>query len=123
MEDPDRYEVEAARFVVAEAFAGIAPPLPGAALAVGGSARALRRIFGPRLGHGELVAASSLLPMCSPDAIAEQFGVGKRRAPLLLAASLILAEVQRRLVVPLVVTGGGVRERALVLAQHESAAA
>jgi exopolyphosphatase/guanosine-5'-triphosphate,3'-diphosphate pyrophosphatase len=65
MEEPDRYEVEAARFVVAEAFAGIAPPLPGAALAVGGSARALRRIFGPRLGHGELVAASSLLPMCS----------------------------------------------------------
>jgi exopolyphosphatase/pppGpp-phosphohydrolase len=75
------------------------------------------------LGHGELAAATSLLPMCSPEAIAARFGVGKRRAPLLLAASLILAEAQRRLVVPLVVTEGGVREGALVVAGREAAAA
>jgi len=37
-----------------------------------------------------------------------RFGVGSSRAPFLLAASLILAEVQRRLLVPLHVSEGGV---------------
>jgi exopolyphosphatase/pppGpp-phosphohydrolase len=51
-----------------------------------------------------------------------RFGVGKRRAPLLLAAALILTEVQRRLFVPLEVVPGGLREGAL-LATLDAAAA
>jgi exopolyphosphatase/guanosine-5'-triphosphate,3'-diphosphate pyrophosphatase len=112
---PGRYEVEAARAAAAEAFAGIAPPLPGVTLVVGGSARALGSVLGPHLGRGELAAATSMLPMCPPEEIRSRFGVGKRRVPLLLAAAIILAEVQRRLAVPLTVCDGGVREGALVL--------
>ena len=119
---PDADQVDAARVAVAEAFAGTAPPLPGAALVVGGSARALGRVLGPILGRGELETAVSMLPLCPPDAIADRFGIGKRRAPLLLAAALILAEVQRRFAVPLLVVEGGIREGAL-LAQDEAAAA
>jgi exopolyphosphatase/guanosine-5'-triphosphate,3'-diphosphate pyrophosphatase len=119
---PSTEEVDAARAAVAEAFEGVVPPLPGAALAVGGCARALGRVLGSNLGAGELSAAVSLLPMWPPEAIAERFGVGKRRGPLLLAASIILAEVQSRLMVPLVVTDGGVREGALLAAQQAAAA-
>ena len=116
-------EVEAARAAVAEAFAGITPPLPGAALVVGGSARALAKVVGPELGAGELATAISVLPTCSQDQLVDRYGVGKSRAPLLLPAALILAEVQRRLVVPLRISEGGVREGALVLDEAEEAAA
>src|SRR5205814_6561269 len=98
-------------------------PLPGAALAVGGSARALGRVVGRRLTKGELAAAASILPVCAPESLARRFGVGKQRAPLLLATALILSEVQQRLVVPLVVAGGGVREGALLLGRSEAEAA
>jgi exopolyphosphatase/guanosine-5'-triphosphate,3'-diphosphate pyrophosphatase len=120
---PTRADVEAARAAVARAFAGVAAPLPAAALAVGGSARALGRVFGGTLRPGELSAAASLLPLCSPDEISRRFGVGKRRARLLLPAALILAEVQRRLAVPLLVADGGIREGALLAAEREAAAA
>ena len=122
---PGQYAVEAARTAGAEAFAGIAPPLPGVALVVGGSARALGSVLGARLGRGELAAATSMLPMCPPEEIRSRFGVGKRRVPLLLAAAIILAEVQGRLAVPLTVCDGGVREGALVLeaARADAAAA
>ncbi|TML65950.1 MAG: hypothetical protein E6G13_14515 [Actinobacteria bacterium] len=120
---PRRTELEAAHAEVAAAFAGVAPPLPFAALAVGGSARALGRVFGGTLERGELSAAVSILARTHPDEIARRFGVGNSRAPLLLAASLILAEVQRRLLVPLHVSEGGVREGALLAVAREAAAA
>ena len=97
--------------------------MPFAALAVGGSARALGRVFGGTLERGELSAAVSILARTHPDEIARRFGVGNSRAPLLLAASLILAEVQRRLLVPLQVSEGGVREGALLAVAREAAAA
>ena len=120
---PSVEDVEAARETVAETFTGVTPPLPGAAFVVGGSARALGRVVGRCLRQGELAAAAAMLPICEPDDLVERFGVGKRRAPLLLAAALILAEVQQRLVVPLVVAEGGLREGALVLRAREAAAA
>jgi len=120
---PAPEDVEAAREAVANAFSGVTAPLPGAALVVGGSARALGRVLGPCLGRAELAAAVSILPVCMPDALVERFGVSKHRAPLLLAAALILAEAQQRLVVPLVVTNGGVREGALTLERSEVQAA
>src|SRR5262245_43131668 len=99
--DPEERDVEGARAAVAEAFAGLVPPVPHAGLIVGGSARALRRVAGPRLGRDELAEACELLARTGPDKVSRRHGVGKRRAPLLLAAALILAEVQRRLFVPL----------------------
>jgi len=120
---PAPKDVEAAREAVAEAFSGVTPPLPGAALAVGGSVRALGRVVGRCLARGELAAAASILPACTAEALVERFDVSKQRAPLLLAAALILSEVQQRLVVPLEVADGGVREGALLLGRREAKAA
>jgi len=120
---PAPEDVEAAREAVAEAFSGVTPPLPGAALVVGGTARALGRVLGRDLTRGRLAAAASILPVCDPDALVERFDVSKHRAPLLLAAALVLAEVQQRLVVPLEVTEGGVREGALLLGHAQAQAA
>ena len=119
---PEGSDVEAARHVVREAFAGITPPLPTGALAVGGSARALRRVVGAHLGPDELVEATRILAAHKPKQIKRRHGVGKRRARQLLAAALILGEVQRRLLVPLGVTNGGLREGALLAAAERAAA-
>ena len=120
---PARTELEAAYAEVAEAFAGVAPPLPSEALVVGGCARALGRVFGDTLDRSELSAAVSILARSHPDEISRRFDVGNRRAALLLGSSLILAEVQRRLIVPLQVSEGGVREGVLLAAARELAAA
>jgi exopolyphosphatase/guanosine-5'-triphosphate,3'-diphosphate pyrophosphatase len=118
----ERRDVDSARRAVREAFAGITPPLPMGALVVGGSARALRKVVGPHLGPRELAQAERILAPLSPKQIKRRYGVGKRRARQLLAAALILSEVQRRLFVPLDVTDGGLRE-GVVLAAVERAAA
>ena len=118
---PGQAELDAARAAVADAFAHVTPPRAGAALVVGGSARALGRVLGPTLGAGELAAAASLLPACRRRELARRFGVGGRRARLLVAAALILAEVQRKLAVPLEVADGGVREGALLAAAGAAA--
>jgi hypothetical protein len=57
-----------------------------------------------------------MLPVCPHEALVRRFGVGRRRAALLLPAALILAEGQRRLLVPLLGGRGGVREGALLAA-------
>jgi exopolyphosphatase/guanosine-5'-triphosphate,3'-diphosphate pyrophosphatase len=119
---PERRDAEAARPAAREAFAGITPPLPSGALVVGGSARALRKVVGPHLGPHELAEAERILEAHSPNQIKRRYGVGKHRARQLLAAALILSEVQRRLFVPLEVTDGGLRE-GVVLAAIERAAA
>src|SRR3954452_20583111 len=53
-ERPTAGQVDAARVAVALAFAAIEPPRAAEALAVGGCARALRKLVGPSLGSGEL---------------------------------------------------------------------
>ena len=113
-ERPSASDVEAARREVADAFFGFAPPLPRVALAVGGTARALRKVVGPTLGGDELEQAVAELASRSHTAIARRYGVDRRRAPLLLAGALILSEIQQRLVVPLDVVGAGLREGALL---------
>ena len=50
------------------------------------------------------------------------YGVDRRRAPLLLAATLILTDVQERLGVPLQVVDGGLREGALLASRAAIAA-
>ena len=106
----------------AEAFCGLEPPAVEAALAVGGSARAARRLVGPELGAEELAEALRLVRSRSPRQIARRYGVDRARAEILPAGVVLLAEVQRRLVVPLRVCSGGIREGA-VLASVETLAA
>lgn len=106
----------------AEAFAAVHPPAVEAALAVGGSARATRRLVGPELGPEQLAKALRLVETKSPRQIARRYGVDRARAEILPAGVVLLAEVQRRLGVPLHVCDGGIREGA-VLASVEALAA
>jgi exopolyphosphatase/guanosine-5'-triphosphate,3'-diphosphate pyrophosphatase len=105
-----------------DAFARLEPPAAEAALAVGGSARATRRLVGDELGEAELAEALRLVETSPPREIAALFGVDRARAEILPAGVILLAEVQRKLGVPLHVCGGGIREGA-VLATRESLAA
>jgi exopolyphosphatase / guanosine-5'-triphosphate,3'-diphosphate pyrophosphatase len=106
----------------AEAFAGLVPPPVEAALAVGGSARAARRLVGAELGEEELAEALAVVESKTPRQIARRFGVDRTRAEILPAGVVLLAEVQRKLGVPLHVCDGGIREGA-VLASLEALAA
>jgi len=105
-----------------DALAPIEPPAAEAALAVGGSARAARRLVGSVLGEAELAEAMRLVETSSPREIAACFGVDQARAEILPAGVILLAEVQRKLGVPLRVCTGGIREGA-VLASREALAA
>jgi exopolyphosphatase/pppGpp-phosphohydrolase len=120
---PAAAAVASARAQAAWSFEGIAPPLPHAALVVGGSARALRKLVGsPLLGPKELAHAIELLASTPFRTLARTGGVELRRLQLLLAGALILSEVQARVVLPLEVVDTGLREAA-VLQQLEALAA
>jgi exopolyphosphatase/guanosine-5'-triphosphate,3'-diphosphate pyrophosphatase len=103
-------------------FAHLEPPAVDAALAVGGSARATRRLVGAGLGETELAEALLLVDTNTPREIARRFGVDRARAEILPAGVVLLAEVQRKLGVPLHVCDGGIREGA-VLASLDALAA
>ncbi len=105
-----------------EAFAHLGPPTVETALAVGGSARAARRLVGAELGEAELAEALQIVERTSPREVARRFGVDRARADILPAGVILLAEVQRRLGVTLHVCGGGIREGA-VLASLDALAA
>jgi exopolyphosphatase / guanosine-5'-triphosphate,3'-diphosphate pyrophosphatase len=104
------------------AFAHVAPPRVEAALAVGGSARATRRLVGTKLGREELVEALRIVETTPPREVARCFGVDRARADILPAGVILLAEVQRKLGVALHVCDGGIREGA-VLASLDALAA
>jgi len=121
---PGKAIVREARSVVRRHCDGLVLPLPRQALAVGGSARALKKLAGSRvLGEDELLAALRLLRKHPSAELADEYGIAPERARTLAAGAVILAEMQRRLVVPLVVGRGGVREGAvLALAAQQTAA-
>jgi exopolyphosphatase/guanosine-5'-triphosphate,3'-diphosphate pyrophosphatase len=105
-----------------DAFAHLDPPAVEAALVVGGSARATRRLVGAKLGETELAEALRIVETMSPREVARRFGVDRARAEILPAGVILLAEVQRRLGVTLHVCSGGIREGA-VLASLDALAA
>jgi exopolyphosphatase/guanosine-5'-triphosphate,3'-diphosphate pyrophosphatase len=121
---PGKQAVKEARRVVREHCRGLVFPLPKVALAVGGSARGLKRLVGGRtLGEDELASALRTLRKRRSEDVAASHGIDPERARTLAAGAVILAEMQRRLAVPLVVGRGGVREGALLaLAAQQSAA-
>jgi exopolyphosphatase/guanosine-5'-triphosphate,3'-diphosphate pyrophosphatase len=96
-----------------DAFVHLAPPRVEAALAVGGSARAARRLVGAELGEAELAEALRIVETCTFREVARRFGVDRARAEILPAGVILLAEVQRKLEVPLHVCSGGIREGAV----------
>jgi len=107
------------RAEAAGAFAGLRPPELEAALVVGGSARAARRVVGAELGAPELAEALRIVETTSPREVARRFGVDRARAEILPAGVVLLSEVQQQLGVALNVCSGGIREGA-VLASAEA---
>jgi exopolyphosphatase/guanosine-5'-triphosphate,3'-diphosphate pyrophosphatase len=120
---PGKVALREASVEVQRVLEGLHPPLPFAALAAGGTARALRKLIGPRLGPEELAKAFELLAETSSGEVAERFGLSPARARTLPGGALILAEVQRRLGVDLEVARGGLREGALRSLLAQTAAA
>ena len=120
---PAQSDLDAARAQVEAVFVDLAPPLALAAIATGGTARALRRIVGTTLEPEALASAARKLAKRSNRTIANDYGIDRSRARTLLAGTLILIEVQRRLGIALQVGRGGIREGAALLALDELAAA
>jgi exopolyphosphatase/guanosine-5'-triphosphate,3'-diphosphate pyrophosphatase len=112
---PSREELAEAQAEVSRTFTGFVPPLPLAALATGGAARALRKLVGPKLTERALREAVALFGQVTTEELAKQLGVRHARAATLTAGAVILAEVQWRLGVPLRVARGGLREGAATL--------
>jgi exopolyphosphatase/guanosine-5'-triphosphate,3'-diphosphate pyrophosphatase len=95
-------------------FSHVEPLQVDAALAVGGSARAARRLVGSHLGEDELAEALRIVERDSPRELVRKFGMDRARARIVPAGIVLLAEVQRRLGVPLHVCKGGIREGAVL---------
>lgn len=112
--DPPRPdELDAVTRAAEETFASLTPPLPISALATGGTARALRRIAGKRLGEKQLNAVLDVLTERPAAELAAEFEIPHERARVLAAGTIVLREAHRRLGVKLEVAKGGVREGAV----------
>jgi exopolyphosphatase / guanosine-5'-triphosphate,3'-diphosphate pyrophosphatase len=120
---PGKAVLPAAREEAHRMINGLTPPLVKAAFVTGGTARALRKVAGRKLGAKQLERAEALLCKRSSAEIAKQFEIDQRRARTLLAGCLILAEVQARLAIPLEVAKTGLREGAALEVLSELAAA
>jgi exopolyphosphatase / guanosine-5'-triphosphate,3'-diphosphate pyrophosphatase len=120
---PDAADLALAHQVVADAFADIAPPLPLAAIAVGGTARGLRRVVGAELTQETLLDAVRRLAKRPARRIAKDFGVDDERARTLTAGALLMLEIQRRVGVPMQVGRGGLREGAALVLLDAAVAA
>jgi len=111
---PGREAVAAAREEVERHLDGFAPPPPRTVLAVGGSARGVKRIMGPRLGRDDLEEALDLLAVTPAAELAERYGMKLERAQVLPAGCAILAGLQQRVGAPLKVVRAGLREGAVL---------
>jgi exopolyphosphatase/guanosine-5'-triphosphate,3'-diphosphate pyrophosphatase len=109
---PGDAAVGRARDEVNRLLEGFLPPAPETALAVGGSARALRSIVGSVLGADELDEVTAILARTPSADITALYGIDVERVRTLAAGSVILAALQERLHVPLRVVRGGLREGA-----------
>jgi exopolyphosphatase / guanosine-5'-triphosphate,3'-diphosphate pyrophosphatase len=119
---PSADAVDAARAAVAEVFSTLVPPVAQLALATGGTARALRRVVDVLDAEGLAAAVDELAALRSAK-IAKRYGLPPQRTAALLAGTILFAEAQRRLGVPLTPAGGGVREGSALALFRDSAAA
>jgi exopolyphosphatase / guanosine-5'-triphosphate,3'-diphosphate pyrophosphatase len=107
---PTSRELSDARGEADVAFASLTPPLPGAALATGGTARALRRAGFSVLDTAALERAIEVLAEQPVAVRARKAKAEPHRARTLPAGAIILARVQALLQVRLQVAVGGIRE-------------
>jgi exopolyphosphatase/guanosine-5'-triphosphate,3'-diphosphate pyrophosphatase len=116
---PTPGELESARHEVAAALAGLAPPCPEVAVAVGGSATSLGRVAGPVLDAPGFERALSVLTSEPAAAVAGRFLIDAQRARLLPAGLLILQGTSRLLEATIQVGRGGIREGVLLEALRQ----
>jgi exopolyphosphatase/guanosine-5'-triphosphate,3'-diphosphate pyrophosphatase len=107
---PAKAEIALLRAEARAAFTRLTPPLPADAIAVGGTARALRKLVGRTLGREELNDALRLLRKDSARTVATRHGIDLWRARALPAGTAIVSELQELLGIPLEVGRGGLRE-------------
>jgi exopolyphosphatase/guanosine-5'-triphosphate,3'-diphosphate pyrophosphatase len=119
---PSADAIAEARAAAAEAFEAVVPPVAQLGLAAGGTARALQRVEG-RLDADGLQEAIELLSATKRSKITKRWDIPPQRAATLLAGTILLAETQRRLGIPLELASGGVREGSVLALFRESAAA
>lgn len=122
-EPPGHVAIETARAEVARYLRGAIPPPVRTALAVGGSARALKRIGGPRLGRRELDALLPLLAATPAGELARRYDIDPDRTRTLAAGAVILSALQTLLETPLTVARGGLRDGVLAELEARRAAA
>jgi exopolyphosphatase/guanosine-5'-triphosphate,3'-diphosphate pyrophosphatase len=120
---PGADAVAGARVFVRAKLEGVVAPLPMAAYATGGTARALRRMVGRTLEPERLEDAISRLTKCRAKEIARKHDLDPDRAWTLIGGALVLAEVQSRLGVPFEVARTGLREGVATMAFAELAVA
>jgi exopolyphosphatase / guanosine-5'-triphosphate,3'-diphosphate pyrophosphatase len=124
VDDPPRKRaLTAARAEVERHLESFTPPLPQAALAAGGTARALRKLVGRELEVEEFEAALHILGKRSSAKVAKTFGLHEQRVRTLPAGAVILSCIQSRLGVPLRVSRTGLREGAALELLNQLAAA
>jgi len=104
--------VAAARQGLARMLDVFVPPAHDAALAVGGTARAVSRIIGSRFDAEQLEGLAATLQRVPLDAIVRSHGITPERARTLLGGTLVLLELAHRLAPDFEVVRGGVREGA-----------
>ncbi len=110
---PSPAHLKRARAEVDGLLEPLTPPPARAAIAVGGSARAVKRLVGGQLGDDELAGAVDLLGRTSRVDLIDHYDVDPARADTLAAGATILAAVQAKLGRPLKVVRAGVREGAV----------
>jgi exopolyphosphatase/guanosine-5'-triphosphate,3'-diphosphate pyrophosphatase len=109
---PEPSDVLAARDGIRWLMNELDPPPSDTALVVGGTARAIGRVIGPRFAAAQLEELASLLQRVPPRSLVASHGVTEERAQTLLGGTLVLAELAHRLDSVLEVGRGGLREGA-----------
>jgi exopolyphosphatase/guanosine-5'-triphosphate,3'-diphosphate pyrophosphatase len=109
-------ELAAARAHVAAGLAGVEPPFPLEAVAVGGSAASMSRLAGRLLDAAAFERALTILTTDRTVEIAARFALDRERVRLLPAGLLILEAVSGLFGTALEIGCGGLREGVLLTA-------
>ena len=120
---PGAEAMTAAHEEVERYLEGFDPPLPRVAYAVGGSARAVKRLAGNQLDDAALAYVIELVTSTPSAELIERHGVDPERVRTIAAGAVILSALQERLDTPLKVVRAGVREGALIELGSRRAAA
>ena len=121
---PESERIAHAQHEIGERAKDLHPPRPSAALAVGGTARAVSRIVGEPFGVERLERLASTLSEVPAETITDPHGITSERAETLLGGTLVLSEIGGRLGCDFELGRGGLREgAALAVARAEAAAA